>query len=144
MKTIGKGRLAEVRVTDTPQFTDERGSLSVAEGMRGIPFDVKRIFWLYDIPEGKTRAGHAHKTCWQAIVAVHGGCDIYLTDGQEETTLSLSHPTTMVSIPPGIWCELRNITNDAVIMVAASEHFDPEDYLQPYSEFIEWVKNSNN
>lgn len=123
---------------ETLEFTDKRGTLSFVEAQDKIPFEVKRLFWIYNVKEGMSRGGHAHKKCKQAIVAVKGCFDIYITDLKHEINLKMDKPNQIVIIPEGIWCELKNFTEDAVALVATSEHFDADDYLQPISEYREW------
>ncbi|MCQ2128752.1 MAG: FdtA/QdtA family cupin domain-containing protein [Bacteroidaceae bacterium] len=125
---------------ETLEFHDHRGVLSFAEAEEHIPFPIKRLFWIYDIKEGMSRGGHAHIKCKQAIIAVKGTFDIYITDLQEETTIRMDKPNQIIIINEGIWCELKNFSADAVVLVATSEHFDREDYLQPMSEYSQWVE----
>ena len=112
--------------------------LSYAEAEQHIPFPIKRLFWIYGVKAGMSRGGHAHKKCKQAIIAVKGSFDIFITNLEEETSIKMDKPNQIVIIDEGIWCELKNFTEDAVAMVATSEHFDKEDYLQPMSEYKEW------
>ncbi len=131
-----------VKILTVPQFIDARGSLSVAEAVHDIPFEIKRLFWLYDIPTGKMRAGHAHKICQQAIIPLTGSFDLYLSDGSNSMTIHMNNPTKVVCISAGIWCDLKNFSSGTTVMVATSEYFDKEDYLQPYEEFKEWKKEN--
>ncbi|MCQ2113742.1 MAG: FdtA/QdtA family cupin domain-containing protein [Bacteroidaceae bacterium] len=128
------------KVINLPLFRDERGVLTFAEAQTMIPFEIKRLFWIYGIPEGKTRAGHAHKTCQQAIIPIHGSFDIFITNGKYEETITMNEPNEIIAIPAGVWCELKNFSKDAVVLVATSEHFDADDYLQPYNEFLEFIE----
>ena len=124
---------------ETLEFTDYRGTLSFAEAEENIPFPVKRLFWIYGVKENMSRGGHAHKTCKQAIIAVAGSFDIFITDLKSEMTLKMDKPNQILVIPEGIWCELKNFSKDAVALVATSEHFDKDDYLQPMNEYQEWL-----
>ena len=128
---------------DLSVFHDSRGALAFAEAQSVIPFPLKRLFWIYDVQPGQTRGGHAHKTCQQAILALNGRFDLYLTDLTESSCFTLDRPSQMVVVPAGVWCELKNFSADAVVLVATSEHFDPEDYLQPMEEYEAWMAERN-
>lgn len=125
---------------ETLEFKDHRGTLSFAEAEEHIPFDIKRLFWIYDVKEGMSRGGHAHKKCKQAIIAVKGSFDIFITDLNEHVNVRMDKPNQIIVINEGIWCELQNFSHDAVALVATSEHFDREDYLQPIAEYADWKK----
>lgn len=128
-----------VKLIETARFTDHRGSLSFVEAEEMIPFQVKRLFWIYDVKPGMSRGGHAHKKCKQAIMAIAGKFDIFITDLKHEMKLSMEKPNQIIIIPEGVWCELQNFSADAVALVATSHHFDKDDYLQPMSEYREWL-----
>lgn len=131
-----------VKLIETIEFTDHRGTLSFAEAEQGIPFQVKRLFWIYDVKSGMSRGGHAHKKCKQAIMAISGRFDIFITDIKHEINISMEKPNQIIIIPEGVWCELKNFSSNAVALVATSEHFDKDDYLQPMSEYQEWIEKS--
>lgn len=133
-------KLKDVRQVVLPAFHDSRGSLSYAESCKLIPFNVQRIFWIYDVQQGATRGGHAHRQCQEAIIALHGSFSLYLTDLEQETTITMDAPYKMVVVPNGIWCELKDFSADAVVLVATSEHFDQDDYLKPMRKFEEWKR----
>lgn len=124
----------------TPVFTDERGTLTFAESEGKIPFCIQRIFWIYGVEKGKTRGGHSHNVCAQAIFAMHGSFDIDISDGKTMCTLHLDSPANGILIPAQVWSELKNFTDDAVCMVACSHHFDAEDYISDYQEYLEQCK----
>lgn len=118
------------------KIIDPRGNLSVCESGIDVPFEVKRVYWMYDVPEGKDRGAHAHKALKQLIIALKGSFNVNIDDGHERTTVTLSHPWEGLLIEPGTWRTLDTFSNDAVCMVLASEHYDENDYIRNYDEFI--------
>lgn len=120
-----------------PRFTDERGSLSFAEGGVHVPFEFKRIYYLYKIPEGAERGAHAHKALHQLLIPIAGSFNILLDDGKRKRRISLSRPDRGLYIRPMIWRELENFSRDAVCVVLASERFDERDYIRSYDQFVE-------
>lgn len=123
------------RIIDFPQFMDARGGLSFAESQGHVPFEVERVFWLYNLSGCRSRGGHSHGHCAQVVVAVHGSFDLVLDDGEVATTIHLDSPHRGVLIAPTVWDELKNFTEGTVVMVMASHHFDAEDYISDYEEF---------
>lgn len=123
-------------IIDLPRFTDSRGGLSFAESQGHIPFPIERVFWLYDLTSCRSRGGHSHGHCAQVVVAVHGAFDLVLDDGETRTTIHLDSPHRGVLIAPTVWDELKNFAKDTVVMVMASHHFDAEDYISDYEEYL--------
>jgi dTDP-4-dehydrorhamnose 3,5-epimerase-like enzyme len=119
-----------------PQITDARGSLMFAEETRHIPFAVKRIFAIYDVPEGGARGGHAHRVQEQFLMMAAGGCSILIDDGADRSEVRLEGPTEGLYIPAGLWLELRNFSARAVCVVLASGRYDESDYIRDYREFL--------
>ena len=120
---------------------DPRGNLTVAEQMKNVPFEVKRVYWTYDVPAGERRGGHAHKECVEFIIAVSGSFTVTLDDGKgNRKDFHLNHPWEGLLVPTGIWRTLEDFSSGAVCMVLASELFDEDDYLYEYDEFLEYVK----
>lgn len=115
--------------------SDRKGNLSVVENGATIPFDIKRIYYLYDVPGGESRGGHAHKELYQLIVAVSGSFTVTLDDGRVKRTFILNRPYQALYVVPGIWRTLDDFSSGAVCMVLASEKYDPEDYIRIYSVF---------
>ncbi len=113
------------------------GNLTVVEGGKSVPFDVRRVYYLYDIPAGETRGGHAHRNLYQLLVAASGSFDVVLDDGANRRTVSLNRPNYGLLIVPGIWRELENFSSGAVCLVLASEHYDEEDYIETYADFVQ-------
>ena len=131
-----------IRLIDLPKITDPRGNLTVAEQMKNIPFDIKRAYWVYDVPAGESRGGHAHKQLRQLVVALSGSFTVTLDDGKERTTVLLNHPYQALLIETGIWRTLDDFSSGAVCLVLASELYDPADYIYDYDEFIAYVSGT--
>lgn len=116
-----------------------RGNLTVAEQMIDVPFDIKRVYWTYDVPSGEHRGGHAHKALTQLLVAVSGSFKVVLDNGVERKEVLLNHPWEGLLIVPGVWRTLEDFSSGAVCMVLASELYDEEDYIRDYDQFREYV-----
>ena len=124
-----------------PKIYDPRGNLTVAEQMKNVPFEVKRVYWTYDVPAGERRGGHAHKECVEFIIAVSGSFTVTLDDGKgNRKDFHLNHPWEGLLVPTGIWRTLEDFSSGAVCLVLASELFDEADYFYEYDEFLEYVK----
>lgn len=117
-----------------PQNTDERGSLSFAEWQH-LPFTPKRVFWIYDVREGKTRGGHAHAQCAEVVFVVSGCFDMFVDNGREQTTIHIDNPSEGIYIGTNVWCELRNFAPGTSCVVLASENYDAEGYINNYDDF---------
>lgn len=135
--------LRDCKVVDLPKISDPRGNLTFIEGGRHIPFDIKRIFYLYDVPGGAWRAGHALKTCHQFIIAVSGSFDVILDDGVERQRFHLNRSYYGLYVPPLIWREIDNFSSGSVCMALASEYYDEHDYFREYPLFLETVHQVN-
>ncbi|MCR4828074.1 MAG: FdtA/QdtA family cupin domain-containing protein [Bacteroidales bacterium] len=116
--------------------SDRQGDLSVVEGLNGIPFPIRRIYYLYDIPGGATRGGHAHKNLYQILVAASGSFTVVLDDGTHRQSVTLNQPDQALLIVPGIWRELENFSSGSVCLCIASEKYDESDYLRDYDNFL--------
>lgn len=116
--------------------SDRKGNISVVENEISVPFDVKRTFYLYDVPGGESRGGHAHKGLHQLIVAVSGSFSVTLDDGSIKRTYILNRPYQGLLVVPGIWCTLDDFSSGAVCMVLASEGYSEDDYIRSYEDFI--------
>ena len=128
------------KLIDLPKIADLRGNLTVAEGSCLVPFDIKRAYWVYDVPGGESRGGHAHKRLKQFVIALSGSFDVTLDDGTEKQTYHLNHPYQGLLIDTGIWRTLDDFSSGAVCLVLASEHFEEEDYIYDYDEFLKYVR----
>ena len=129
-------RIAKCHLVDLPKINDPRGNLTFIEGSRHVPFDIKRVYYLYDVPGGAERGGHAHKELHQLIVAMSGSFDVILDDGREKKRIHLNRSYNGLYVCPMIWRELDNFSSGSVCMVLASNHYDEADYYRDYQEFL--------
>jgi len=130
-----KFSIDKCRVIDLPKISDPRGNLTFVEGGNQIPFDIQRVYYLYDVPGGSERGGHAHKELQQLIVAISGSFDVKLDDGVEKKMVSLNRSYVGLLVCPMIWRELNNFSTGAVCLVLASNFYDSADYYHNYEEF---------
>ncbi|MCC6209310.1 MAG: WxcM-like domain-containing protein [Gammaproteobacteria bacterium] len=126
----------ECRLIDLPKVQDPRGNLTFIESARHIPFRIERVYYLYDVPGGASRAGHAHKTLHQFLIAISGSFDVHLDDGREKKTFHLSRSYYGLYIAPGVWREIDNFSSGAVCLALASDIYREEDYYREYADFI--------
>lgn len=127
--------LRDCRIAELPKISDPRGNLTFIENNKHIPFEIKRIFFLYDVPGGAWRAGHALKTCHQFIIAVSGSFDVILDDGTQRQRFSLNRSYYGLYVPPLIWREIDNFSSGSVCLVLASEFYQESDYYREYGDF---------
>lgn len=127
------------KLIDLPKIVDPRGNLTVAEGLKNVPFDIKRVYWLYDIPAGEGRGGHAHKQIKELLIAVSGSFHVTLDNGKEKQTYLLNHPYQALLIDTGIWRTLDDFSSGAVCVVLASDWYEEEDYIYDYNDFLKYV-----
>ena len=125
---------------DLPKITDPRGNLSFIEGTKHIPFEIQRVFYLYDVPGGSDRGSHAHRNLEQFIVAMSGSFDVVLEDGRDQKRVTLNRPYYGLYVCPMIWSYLDNFSSGAVCMVLTSAYFDESDYIRDYARFLTEVK----
>ena len=118
--------------------SDRKGNISVVENGKDIPFDVKRTYYLYDVPGGESRGGHAHKELSQLIIAASGSFTVTLDDGRVKRTFTLNRPYQGLYVVPGIWRTLDDFSSGAVCLVLASERYDEQDYIRDYQEFLKY------
>ena len=118
-----------------PSASDERGALAFAEAGSTIPFDVRRVFWIYDIPKEARRGGHAHWTCAEVVVPVRGAFTMLVDDGKVRAEVRMESPTTGILIPAGVWCELKDFDKDTVLVVMASHPYDSGGYVHDYKDY---------
>lgn len=130
------------RLINLPKISDPRGNLSFIEGGQHIPFDIQRVYYLYDVPGGSDRGSHAHKNLHQFIVAMSGSFDVLLNDGKEKKRFHLNRSYSGLYVCPMMWRDLDNFSSGAVCMVLASAHYDEADYIRDYSEFFSLTNNS--
>jgi dTDP-4-dehydrorhamnose 3,5-epimerase-like enzyme len=121
-----------------PKIHNRSGNITIVENEATVPFDVKRIYYLYDVPGGETRGGHGHKELQQLIVAASGSFDLILDDGKYKKMVTLNRPDYGLYITPGIWRDIINFSSGSICLVLASMEYDPEEYLRDYQEFLEF------
>ncbi len=143
MKT-GKTRYHDMKkplgqILELPKIVDPRGNLTVAEQLLNVPFDIKRVYWTYDIPSGEYRGGHAHRQCQEVIIAVSGSFDVTLYDGCEKQTFHLNHPYQGLYVGTGIWRTLEDFSSGSVCLVLASELFEEEDYIRDEEDYRRYI-----
>ena len=127
------------KLIDLPKIVDPRGNLTVAEGLKNVPFNIKRVYWLYDIPAGEGRGGHAHKQIKELLIAVSGSFHVTLYNVKEKQTYLLNHPYQALLIDTGIWRTLDDFSSGAVCVVLASDWYEEEDYIYDYNDFLKYV-----
>ncbi|MBQ8487014.1 MAG: WxcM-like domain-containing protein [Prevotella sp.] len=128
-----------ITIIDLPKITDPRGNLTVAEGAGVVPFDIKRAYWVYDVPGGESRGGHAHKRLRQLVIALSGSFTVTLDNGSERQTVLLNHPWQGLVIETNTWRTLDDFSSGAVCLVLASDHFEEDDYIYDYNEFLQYI-----
>ena len=127
--------LADCHLVDLPKIEDARGNLTFIEGSRHVPFDIQRVYYLYDVPGGAERGGHAHKALSQLIIAMAGSFDVVLDDGRDRKRFHLNRSYYGLYVGPMIWRELDNFSSGSVCMVLASNLYDEDDYFRDYDHF---------
>ena len=132
-----KGQIEKVKIIDIPKIVDEqgRGNLAVIE-KDTFPFDIKRVYFLYDVPSDAYRGGHAHKQVSELLIAISGSFEVLLDDGHTKQKVMLNKPTKGLLIPTGVWRELDNFSSGSVCLVLASDEFDETDYIRDYDAFV--------
>lgn len=135
--------LEDCKIIALPRIADERGLLGIVENNKNIPFNIQRIFYLYDVPENQSRGGHAHKECKQFLIAFSGGFSAELNDGHQRRTFELTHPGEGLYIPPMIWTSVNKFSTNAVCLVLTSDLYDEADYYRNYTEFLVAVENTH-
>lgn len=130
------------RLLELPRVPDARGNLSFVEAGRHIPFDIRRVYYLYDVPGGASRAGHAHRALHQLMIAMSGSFDVHLDDGHQRKSFHLNRSYYGLYIPPMLWRDLDNFSSGAVCMVLASDFYDEADYFREHAEFLQAVRGN--
>ncbi|HEV2719769.1 MAG TPA: FdtA/QdtA family cupin domain-containing protein [Thermoanaerobaculia bacterium] len=129
-------RLDRCRVIELPRIPDPRGSLTFIEGGRHIPFHVQRTYWIYDVPGGEVRGGHAYRTLEEFVVALSGSFEVEIDDGDARRTVMLNRSYRGLYVPALIWRQLKNFSTNSVCLIAASAVYDESDYLREYPDFL--------
>lgn len=132
--------ISDVRIIELPKFLDDRGNLSFAENNNQIPFEIKRTYWLYDVPGGITRGGHAEKNNEELVIAISGSFEIYVDDGKESKSFTLNRSYYGLYIPKGLWREIKEFSSNSVALEFGSIAYDVSDYIRDYNEFLSFAK----
>ena len=130
----------QITLNDFQQHGDKRGMLVALEEMKDIPFEVKRVYYMYDTVAGVRRGYHAHKALQQILIAIHGSCKIHLDDGNDTAEVVLDKPYEGLYLSNNVWREMYDFSDDAVLMVLASEYYDENDYIRNYHDFLKFVR----
>ena len=128
------------RIIDLHKEIDRRGNLSVVEQFKDIPFNISRVYWIYDVPAGKNRGGHAHKHCRSLLIAASGSFSVTLDNGLEKRTFLLNHPYQGLLINTNVWRTLDDFSSGALCLVIAEDPFSEEDYIRDYDDFMAFIK----
>lgn len=134
--------IEKCQIIPLPKIVDERGNLSFVEGESHVPFQIQRVYYLYDVPSGAQRGGHAHKALQQLIIAISGSFDMMLDDGTQKKRVHLNRPDHGLFVCPMIWREMENFSSGAACLVLASNLYDESDYYRDYNEFLSDVNCS--
>jgi len=137
---IQKPTVYDCSVVELPKHSFDEGNLTVVQGSENVPFDMKRVFYLYDIPGGESRGAHAHKECHQFLIAASGAFEVVLDDGVNKRTVMLNRPFMGVHVPPGVWAAEQGFSSGSICLVLTSEGYKAEDYIRDYNEFLEYRK----
>ena len=137
---IAKKTVFDCELIWLPKVGDRNGHITAVNNNREIPFEVKRVFYLYDIPGGESRGAHAHKACHQFLVAASGAYEVLLDDGKVKRQVLLNRPDVGLHIPPGIWASEVNFSSGSICLVLASHSYDEDDYIRDYSDYLNFVK----
>lgn len=133
-----KATIKDCVLVTLPQVERMDGVITSLKENAELPFELKRVFYLYDIPDGESRGGHAHKACHQFMVAVSGSFDILLDDGTNRSTVHLNDPKTGLHVPPGVWDSELNFSEDAICLVIASHTYLEQDYIRNYEDYLNY------
>lgn len=128
------------KIIQLPKILDDRGNLTFIEGENHIPFKIERTYWIYDVPGGEIRGGHAYKELDELIVALSGSFDVVLDDGHEKCTYSLNRSYYGLYVPKMMWRQVENFSTNALALILASGPYEPSDYIRDYEKFITMVK----
>ena len=131
----------DVKIIDLPRFLDTRGNLSFAENLKQLPFEIKRIYWIYDVPGGEDRGGHAFTNNKEVVIALSGAFEVEVDDGIVRRTFSLNRSYYGLYIPAGLWRTMKNFSTNSVALEFGSEHYSECDYVRSYKEFLRLKQN---
>jgi len=133
--------LDDVRIIELPKFTDPRGNLSFVEQLNHIPFEIQRTYWIYDVPGGESRGGHAFRRNEEFIVALSGAFEVIVDDGEQKRTFQLNRSYYGLYVPAGLWREMEIFSTNSLALEFGSIHYDEKDYVRSYDEFLKLKSN---
>ena len=128
----------DCKIIELPKIVSNTGNITVAENNSEIPFEIKRVYYLYDLPVGAERGGHGHKALEQIVVAASGSFTFYLDDGRNKKEVFLNNPSQALHIKPGIWREIKGFSSGSICLVLASNEYSERDYIRDYDEFLKY------
>ena len=131
--------LSQIKLFDLPKIMDDRGNLTFLEESEHVPFEIKRVYFIYDVPGGESRGGHAYKELEEVFIAISGSFDLNLDDGKEQTKISLNRSYHAVYVPKGLWRKLDNFSTNSLCLVLASTAYNENDYIREYTDFLEFA-----
>ena len=137
-RIMKKNNVFDCSVIELPKISNRAGNITPVTNNESIPFNIKRIFYIYDIPGGEDRGAHAHKECHQFLIAASGSFEIELNDGQSKRTISLNRPYYGLHIPPGVWAAEKGFSSGAICLVLTSLKYSEADYIRDYDEFLKY------
>lgn len=135
-------KLSDCTLITLPKEEDPRGSLTYIYENVQVPFPIRRVFYIYDVPAGKDRGAHAHKQCWQFIIAASGALEVFLSDGKEQKIVTLNRPYQGLLVPPGIWAHEQEFTTGSLCLVLASHEYQADDYIRNFDEYLDYLAAS--
>jgi hypothetical protein len=130
--------ISDCSIIHFPKIENRAGNITPVENLKDVPFEIKRIFYIYDIPGGEERGAHAHKECHQLLIGASGSFEVFMDDGKNRKVISLNRPYFGVYIPSGIWAQEQNFSSGAICLVLTSSLYDAEDYIRDYHYFLEY------
>lgn len=133
--------IKDVKIIELPKFADPRGNLSFVEQLNHIPFEIKRTYWIYDVPGGESRGGHAFKQNQEFIVSLSGAFDVIVDDGKEKKVFNMNRSYYGLYIPAGLWREMTNFSTNSLALEFGSIHYDRDDYVEDYDQFLKMKGN---
>ena len=136
-----KATVDDIKVIELPKFTDPRGNLSFVEQLNHIPFEIKRTYWIYDVPGGEARGGHAFRQNQEFIVALSGAFEVVVDDGNKKQVFILNRSYYGLYVPAGLWRSMENFSTNSLALEFGSHHYDENDYIREYDDFLKLKKN---
>lgn len=136
-----KNNIYNCSIIELPKVYNQQGNLTPVHNNKEIPFDVKRVFYLYDVPGGESRGAHAHKACHQFLIAASGAFEVLLDDGTAKRVVQLNRPYIGLHIPPGIWASEINFSSGSICLVLASHLYEENDYIRDYNDYLNFKQN---